>query len=542
MYDRLNTQQKLAVECKDPKILCLAGAGTGKTYCMLARIDRLVELGADPESILVLTFTNAAAFEMRERYLARSSRRDKVPEFRTFHAFCYSLIVADSEVRKALGYPITPSIATEPEIKRVEVEAMLACGIPVSEKTFEKRRTLSQKDIFLQETLKKATYRLLHKHNLITFDNLCKGVCDLFSNQNPVIQKYLDKYRYIFVDEFQDTDPVQYRFVKAFSSSDIFVVGDALQSIYGFRGADSSIIESLVDDETWHTIELYENYRSTPEVCEFANENGKYVDSKYRIALTPVVQNTRLSKVQVENTEDYFNIYSALSQCIKKLKTCIGSSAILFRTNKEVDLCKSIFYREGIEYSTNQPLKHALEILEAVNDETYSIWWLATYLDSARYAQFLRIQKLEDTSESNADLAKFETLFGTVPATRTRLEEIRTVKDILKSDKPSDMVCSKILNYLNVLRFVATVNFDEISTDSIVPKLIEILNRDCKEKDDSVYVGTIHSVKGLEFDNVFLIGVGSNTFRLNSVENNNLYYVGITRAKTNLYVWKECKT
>ena len=213
----MNDQQLEAVMSSASKILVLAGAGTGKTYVMINRIKRLVDEGADPVSILALTFTNAAAFEMKERYHKFQEDKSKgCPEFKTFHAFCYSLLVKDIAVRKALGYSTIPSIVDESTMKRTIKEVKQQCNITLSDKQLEHPDTVPNSKKFEYEMFHKAMKQRLLKDSIITFDMLADSVCSLFIKNDPLIQTYIDQYKYIFIDEFQDTDPLQWKFAQCF--------------------------------------------------------------------------------------------------------------------------------------------------------------------------------------------------------------------------------------------------------------------------------------------------------------------------------------
>jgi DNA helicase-2/ATP-dependent DNA helicase PcrA len=228
----LNKAQQIAVDSESPKILCLAGAGTGKTRTLIERIVGLVNRGVAPSSILALTFTNAAAFEMKERYREYVDSGES-PEFRTFHSYCYDLMSKDIKVRNALGYTSMPSIADDYKQKRIESEALTQSGIRLSKTKISDPASLSMKEKKDYEILMKFRKRLMVKENLITFDELCQGVCKLFISKDPIVDKYRNMIKYLHVDEYQDTDKVQHNFVMSFSdSANIFVVGDSLQSLY----------------------------------------------------------------------------------------------------------------------------------------------------------------------------------------------------------------------------------------------------------------------------------------------------------------------
>lgn len=526
----LNKEQAAAVNSTASKILCLAGAGTGKTFCMISRISRIVEEGTPPANILVLTFTRAAAFEMKERY-QRTHPHQQIPEFRTFHSFCYSVMISDSEVRSRLGYSQIPKIADAGAIKRISTSAKMQCGINLSDKQLNGKVALTPRQQQDYQIYQKCLTKLLKSENLITFDTLCYDVCELFVIDDPTIQKYKERYHYIFVDEFQDTDPRQYDFVSSFPDANIFVVGDALQSIYSFRGADSSIIKSLADDEEWETIKLFQNYRSTEEICEFANKNSTYASNAYRIEIHANNHGSTVSVLTAGDC-DYNNIVDAhtLSVLRGQLSAVSGTSAILCKTNKEVAYIRDWLSSNGIAYSAGKQDADILHILKSITDNSYMVDWLSTFLTADRYAEYIRSIAIDD-SQSPAEI--FVKKFGDAAPISSRLEKVFKIRNILRGPGLPMQKCTDILALFNIKDILVSTAATNVA--ELIEYLTEIVTNVVAA---DLYVGTIHSSKGLEYDNVFLVGVDSTSFQLTSEESRNLYYVGITRAKYNLVVFK----
>ena len=363
----LNIAQERAVMSTAPRILCLAGAGTGKTYTMIARIKHLVDQGVPPESILALTFTNAAAFEMKERF-AKLTDSGRIPQFRTFHSFCYHLIATNSSVRMALGYSYIPKVAEPEDLKQIEKTCLLKLGIKQSYKSLSRSTDLRDQDML--KVYNKAFGQEMKARGLITFDRLCYGVCEMFKDNKPYIMKYKDQYEYIFVDEFQDTDPRQWEFVSSFSNSKLFIVGDALQAIYGFRGADSSIIKALSVDPEWEVIRLAQNYRSTGSICTYANGNSKYADSDYRV---DIVSERSLGQpvdvIPCKLRGSWYlapEAFDAVVDDWQKQSNCSG--AILCRTNAEVEaVCEELTNR-GIDFVSGKQNDEAIHLLKSALD------------------------------------------------------------------------------------------------------------------------------------------------------------------------------
>lgn len=529
----LNEQQKCAVESDARNLLVLAGAGTGKTFTMLERISNLVSKGADPSSILVLTFTNAAAFEMKERY--KSNHRGRaIPEFRTFHSFCYSLIIDDIQVRLKLGYTKIPKVADDADIKRIKTTARMMCGTKLPERKLSGQQSVSKSEQFDKDVYWKQYNKLMKAEGLISFDSLCYGVCYLFTTNSMAVEGYKKRYKYIFVDEFQDTDNKQYDFVKSFTDSKLFAVGDALQSIYTFRGASPDIIKSLATDKEWTSIKLFENYRSSKQICEFANRMSTYADESYRIAIHSDKEGPDVVVTHKEDP-DYDEPVGqmCISSIVKHLKSCDGTSAILCRTNAEVEYVVNALKSKGLTCRTGKRNVDAINILRSVTDSDYMVNWLATFLNASKYAEYIRLSAIKEDEMSDLDVLVKH--FSNVFAINTRLIKINQIRKILKSDQLRFQKCADVLKTLD-LPMDLKVDVEVDTASKFLDNLIEAISQDFES---DLYVGTIHSAKGLEYDNVFLLNVDTRLFKLNQEDNLNLYYVGITRAKNKLFIYFE---
>lgn len=533
----LNNEQKKAVNCDEKHIVCIAGAGSGKTHCLIERISRLVSEGVDPSSILVLTFTRAAAFEMRERYIKRNTKKLGCPEFRTFHGFCYHLLSTDYDVRKELGYNTIPVITDESNEKRIRSQAKLQSGIKLSEKKLQSGKSLTPKEKYEYDLYQKTLKRRMVADNVITFNTLCNEVSNLFYTNHECVGKYKDKFTHIFVDEFQDTDPEQWMFVLSFENSDKYVCGDALQAIYGFRNADSSIIKRLSTDNDWRTIKITHNYRSTKDIVAFANDISSFAPDSYRTVMS--------SDKKGEPVDMIFTDYAKFSRSdiqpeeeekiIEVLESHEGSLAILARTNSECDAIKSVVSGAGYEYTESNNNSDIPHILESCKSNEYFLDWVSTFLDAFNYAQYVRMSAIESeegTDSNESALVRFYKEFSKCPQVRYRLETVSQLRNLL-TDKDK-MPFEKCVDAFQLLGMKDTLVDTEATTPSeIIEYISDVFN---EHVDSDIYVGTIHSVKGLEYDNVLLIGVNDSSFKLSSEENMNLYYVGATRARYKLHV------
>ena len=536
MRYKLNAEQKKAVNSKAQKILCLAGAGTGKTQTMIERIVHLVGSGVSPSSILALTFTNAAAFEMKSRYKEFIDGGES-PDFRTFHSYCYDLLSRDRDIQKKLGYSSMPEIADEKMEKRLEKEAIMQSGIQLQKKKLDNPSTMTVAEQTSYKILQKCKKRLMIQKNIITFDELCSGVCNLFTNCDTIIKSYKDKIKYLCVDEYQDTDQIQHDFVMSFgNSANIFVVGDALQSLYVFRGAMPNIIKSLAMDPEWELIRLTKNYRSTKNICEFANLfSAKYADESYRIPIEsdrdgrPVDIRSYTGMTTSQKYKDIFKRIATECKCLR------GTVAIIARTNMECDSIREELDAHGVQYSTNHKNIDAKYILPSVTDSTFMINWLATFLPSEQYSEFIRIAVIQSNGDSEYTEKEFMGHFGLNPEIAARAESIYAIRNLLRSKKLIDYICKNILQIVGYPNLKVSVKDVEKVSDLLSKILSEIETQ--PRQNSEVYVGTIHSVKGLEYDTVYIMGVDGYHFKLNTEENKNVYYVAITRAKDNLVIY-----
>lgn len=512
----LNDGQKNAVYSNDKKILCLAGAGTGKTHTMIKRIERLVEDGCDPQSILVLTFTNAAAFEMKSRY---NSKNKKYPEFRTFHGFCYNLIVRDSDVRKKIGYSKIPNILLPERESKFDLEIATKLSIDL-------KNPKSGEDVIF----KKAKIKQMRKDNVISFDYLCEAVCNLFLKDDKVIDTYKKKFKYIFVDEFQDTDNLQWDFVSSFETADKFVVGDILQNIYSFRGTTDKIIKELVDNDDWSVFRLSENYRSTRQIIDYVNEFSKYSEDRYRISLESV------------SDGDYVDIYEKfydLKRIVDKFvnmydRDSNDTYAILSRTNREASFIRYELKSHGINVEEKMQYD-LLEIVKSSTNDTCRLELLSTLLNGVDFSRYLRNVNLDgETYTLDRFLSDFRNNYVVNKYNSLINEYLDIVRNVLVN--PSDDNIDILSNFLDLT--ITAIPFDCDSVEKLNQFIVEkLLNKPDTKSKNSIHIGTIHSSKGLEYDNVFVVGVNGKAFRLNSTENKNLFYVAITRAKKKLSVF-----
>ncbi len=531
-----NDEQREAILSNDSHILCLAAAGSGKTFTMITRIARLVSEGVKPDSILALTFTNAAAFEMAQRYkkMMGSSNSSISPEFRTFHGFCYNLIIKDRNIRERLGYEKVPQVCEDSDYKKLKKELVIRLGLTLTDKELEGEVFGKEKQRQM-ELFNKALKKELRTQNLITFDMMCYNVGQLFQDDAPEVHYYKHKYKYIMLDESQDTDPRQMKFISSFGDNiNYFFVGDILQNIYSFRGCTNEVIKVLAKAPDWTVIKLYQNYRSTRQICEFANRFSVYADKTFRIPMNGQRDGEEVTVIRGACAGYNQSVDPRhLRSLVKMLRENPSQCAIICRSNREVNAVAEKLKEEDIDFSRSRKESDAIFILNSVLDNEYMKDWLSTLLEGPRYADYIRLS----SQEKNPDIRWFLSLYGNEAKIKEPFNKIVKIRKIVSDE--SATVQSKLEQIKKILKVKASKEFD-IPEDSKGKQLIEEL-RDAMlvDEETKIYIGTIHSVKGLEYDTVYVMGVDDKSFQLGDEEMNNLYYVAITRPKEKLVVFRK---
>lgn len=533
MGTKLNEQQLKAVNSYSKNIVMIAAAGSGKTVTLLSRIDRLIADGVKADSILAMTFTNAAAQEMLNRFRKAHNNPIMTPKFCTFHAFCYSVLVKEPEVRRYLGYTTIPEIATDEQIRKAWTFAKMFCKIKLTDSQLRMKRTqLSIKSQFEYDVFWKAYRKEMCKQNIISFDMLADDICSLFVKDLDLIKAYKIQYKYIFVDEFQDSTKQDWDFVSSFKNANIFVCGDAQQTLYRFRGCTNDTIKSLAENPEFELIKLPHNYRSSRQIVEYSNRIFAKVweNSPYYLA-----GESDVDGVPVDETTEFpttaQSAASLLAEIYAKSKEG-NTTAILCRTNAEVSVIKSMLNTLKIpiigKADNTQELKGIIK--SSVSDE-FCVEWLAGQLPNEEYARYLR---LCITNPEIKEELKFIQTFGTkFPKI---LDGIFNCRKILLKNIPIFGRMVELSNYLKI-----QIDMGELEKyDNLVSAIDYLLECIDKASTDGIYVGTIHSVKGLEYDIVHVTGVNGRSFPIYKDEDQRAcFYVACTRAKKELHLYFE---
>jgi DNA helicase-2/ATP-dependent DNA helicase PcrA len=540
-----------------PRILTLAGAGTGKTQVLTHRIARLWEQGTDPANMLALTFTRAAGAEMKERVIGLIGDDGKRLFCNTFHAFAVEVIRDNAE---ALGYDANFSIYGRAEQDELLKEVMADLKYKGSAKAVYAARAGDYAHLNAVE--RKAAGRVvseyiyrLKQNNALDFDELISQLqWVLFDQKNDPAPRYRELYRHVFLDEFQDTDPEQWRAMRHLNPDNLFVVGDDFQSIYGFRGSDVGIILGLAKSPEWHTVKLEQNYRSTKPIIAAANALIRHNAQTEKI-LTTDKDGAEIEYREASDDEaEIIDIIERLeaNQTLERHKT----TAILARTNRQIDKAKAILTARGVRCETTSgaenPLAHpgtkrliawvdAMENPEnepalskiataALPKSAMLEVWKAQYAGSLPLADAIRATEqgeafMKDFDEAGEAFKSKDLPMGLMSLiTRFKIEPHRDAIHMIT----------------NWARRQAELGESATAKDMLAwARLCNILEKPAEEHTpDRVYLMTVHGSKGLEFDEVFIIGAAAGTFPGGGdiEEERRLFYVAMTRAREYLNI------
>ena len=379
LLDKLNDKQREAASYTDGPLLILAGAGSGKTRVLTYKIAYLLEQNiVKPWEILAITFTNKAAKEMKERVLSLVEENANDIWLGTFHSVCVRILKREIEL---LGYSRDFNIFDELDKEKVIKEVLKKLNIsdkeyPVSYIKYEISRAkdnMKGPEEYLTEAsgdFRKekvaqvyiSYQELLKKNNAIDFDDIIMLTVKVFMNNPDRLEYYQNKFKYILVDEYQDTNKIQFLLISLLSAAhgNICVVGDESQSIYGFRGADiSNILNFEKEFPNAKIVKLEENYRSTKTILEAANQVIK--NNKSKIDKKLWTENKQGDKI-VYNTlsneyEEVEYIVDKIDEICKKENKTYSDFAVLFRTNAQARVLEEVFMRSGTPYRNSMQEK-----------------------------------------------------------------------------------------------------------------------------------------------------------------------------------------
>ena len=590
ILDGLNKEQKEAVEHIDGPCLVLAGAGSGKTKVLTMRIANLIMHGIYSGNILAITFTNKAAKEMRDRI--NNVVADNYAFVGTFHSFGLKIIRENYDL---LGLTRNFSIIDSDDVNSIIKKILkdldydtkeYSPGFIRNKISFIKNEMLSDSEAekYLNSPPEKVAakvyfeyQKVLKRNNAVDFDDLLKMPAELFLENAEVLDYYQEKYQYILIDEYQDTNEVQYKWIKKLAEKyrNIFVVGDPSQSIYGFRWSNyRNILNFEKDYPEAKSITLNQNYRSTNTILNAANSvinnNIEGKDVKLFSELGAGV------KVKYLRSYDEKHEVTLIMEEIKKLLASgytYQDIAILYRTNAQ-----SRTLEEGM-LKMNYPYKvvgsYYFYKRKEIKDLLSYLRLISNHADDVSLTRIINVPKRGIGSKSIEDLSKMASdnntsMFECLSKSKelefknlilelseaskntdlTELIDLVLEKSGIKAEMEKDKTLESELRLENLLEFksitenyqkeTGTVNLEDFLEDiSLVADVSEH-----SDNDDAITLMTMHSAKGLEFKVVFLAGMEENimphTMSLqekNGIEEERrLCYVAITRAKERLYI------
>jgi DNA helicase II / ATP-dependent DNA helicase PcrA len=597
----LNPDQLDAVVHRGGPLLVVAGAGSGKTRVLTHRIAHLIDEGVHPMQILAITFTNKAAGEMRERVAALIGPIARKMWVSTFHAACVRILRANAD---RLGYPRTFSIYDQADAQRLTGYVIRDLGL--DSKRFTPRAVHGMVSLWKNELVdpdqaavragniferkhaevyREYQLRLL-RAGAMDFDDLLAKTVELFRNHPDVLQSYRERFKHILIDEYQDTNLAQNELavLLAADSGEITAVGDENQSIYGFRGADVRNINQLEDSfENLTTIVLDQNYRSTQVILDAANAVISHNAARRPKELwSELGQGDRIIRYHADDEHD------EASWVARTLHTLHESDAqqwreiaIFYRTNAQARVVEESLIRLGVPYKVvggtrfydRREIKDAMAYLRAAVNP----------LDEVSVKRVLNVPKrgVGDTSVGKLDaFATAEAISFTDamrraneagltgPAARGVESFVRLLDDLSAMIDhpehpagPADVLHTalEMSGYLGELEAEASVesngrveNLGELigsareytRVDEFLEQVSLVADTDDLDDDNHVVLMTLHSAKGLEFPNVFLLGMEEGVFPHTRAltepseleEERRLAYVGITRAQRRLHL------
>ena len=591
--DNLNKEQKEAVLYNEGPLLILAGAGSGKTKVLTTKIAYLIEeLNVLPYEILAITFTNKAALEMKERVYNMIGSKAKEIQISTFHSFGLKIlrenyekldyqnnfVIMDSDDSLTIVKKILKSLNYDPKIynpKAIRNKISNCKNELLTPKDYEKY-IAGDYEMVVNEVYYKYEEKL-KQNNAIDFDDLLLLPIKLFRKYPRVLELYQNRYKYILIDEYQDTNEAQYILSKMISAKyqNICVVGDADQAIYGFRGANyKNILNFEKDYPKALSIKLEQNYRSTKNILAAANcviRNNEQRKSKNLWSTKEEGEKITYYRAYDERDEAHY-----VSKTIKKMlddNYDASEIAVLYRTNAqsrviEEELLKdNIPYRivGGFSFYQRKEIKDLLAYLKLIYNPKDDISFLRVINTPKRGIGLKSIESLTTKADSeNKSLfeaitdgkeAKFKDLIISlqkISESVTLTELIDKVLDAtgMKAELISEKTLESEIRLENLEEFKSiTKAFEEreglVSLEDFLYEVSLVNDKDeYKDSRNKVSLMTIHSVKGLEYNTVFVVGLEEGIFpHLNSLmssseteEERRLCYVAITRAKEKLYL------
>ncbi len=609
MYENLNAMQREAVFCTEGPLLILAGAGSGKTRALTHRTACLIEeKGVNPYHILAITFTNKAAQEMRERIDELVGFGSESIWVSTFHAACVRILrryidrlgydnhftIYDTDDQKSLMKDVCKRLQVDTKVYK---ERMFLGVISSAKNELISPEEFTRRAVgdFVKER-QAAVYReyqaTLHKNNALDFDDLLVKAVELFRHDAEVLGSYQERFRYIMVDEYQDTNTAQFEFIRLLADKyrNLCVVGDDDQSIYKFRGANIRNILSFEDVyPDAKVIKLEQNYRSTQNILDAANAViANNVGRKPKSLWTENDAGDKINFQQFDSAyEEADYVVRDIQRKVREGACSYGDCAVLYRTNAQSRLFEERFvlgnmpYRVvgGVNFYARKEIKDLLAYLKTIDNGrddlavrriinvpkrgigAATLGRVQEYATDMGLSFYNALKMADDIPSIGRAGVKIKPFVTLVQSMRSKLEFL-SVSQILQ-EVIDETGYVKELEAEGTEEARARIeNIDELISKAVAyeegteeePTLSGFLEEvalvadidSLQEGSDYVVLMTLHSAKGLEFPNVYLSGMEDGLFPsymaiisddpMDIEEERRLCYVGITRAMTNLTI------
>ena len=590
--ETLNEEQKEAVTYLNGPLLVLAGAGSGKTKVLTSRIAYLIEKGVSPYNILAITFTNKAATEMKERVIKLIGGEASSMQISTFHSFGLRLIRENHEyLNLDNNFAIFDTEDSLTAIKRV-LKRLNLDNEKLTPKTFRNKISSLKNDLVSPEDFKRRAHdefdiiaskvyfeyeKELAASNGVDFDDLLILPIKLFKNNPDILMEYQDRFKYILIDEYQDTNEAQYILTKMLASryQNLCVVGDSDQAIYGFRGANfKNILNFEKDYKLCKTIILKKNYRSTKVILDAANSVIKNNVNRHPKDLESVKEDGELiTYYRAKNGIDEINYIGEEINKLQKNGESLDDIVILYRTNAQSRLFEDEFLKRNIPYRiigainfyARREIKDLMAYLKLINNTRDAISLLRAINTPKRGIGNKTIEDIIKRSNEN-DISLFDAIdSGKALSFKNLILDLQEESAHLSLTELVDLVLDKSglrdellhensieaetrLENLEEFKSITKAFEDKYGLISLPDFLYEVSlisdNTEITDSSNRVTLMTVHAVKGLEFKYCFITGLEEGLFphsnSLNSIdeieEERRLCYVAITRAKEKLYI------
>lgn len=608
LLDSLNDRQREAVEQIEGPVLILAGAGSGKTKALTTRIAYMIDsCGINPWNIMALTFTNKAAGEMRDRVDSIVGFGSESIWVSTFHSTCVRILrryidrlgyddnftIYDTDDQKTVMKDVCKRLEIDTKMLK-ERSLMSAISSAKDELISPVEFEMNTMGDFKQQKIAKVykEYQaVLKKNNALDFDDLIVKTVELFKSCPDVLEYYQDRFRYIMVDEYQDTNTAQFELIRllAAKNRNLCVVGDDDQSIYKFRGAN---IRNILDFEKVYTeakvIKLEQNYRSTQTVLDAANAVIRHnIGRKDKALWTNKGEGSRIHFKQFDSAYDEAAyVAEDIAQKAREGIVQYGECAILFRTNAQARLMEERFVVKGIPYDvvggvnfySRKEIKDLLAFLKTIDNGKDDVAVKRIINVPKRGIGATTISKVQDHAIAR-NISFYEALqeadqIMTIGKSAVKLQPFVTMIQTFRSKLEFYGLTELINDIIETTGYITELEAnDEEDAKNRIENIEELINKivsyeethdqptlgefledvalvadidGVSDDDNKVLLMTLHSAKGLEFPHVYLTGMEDGIFpsymtitsddNMEIEEERRLAYVGITRAKDELTV------